>query len=528
MDIRRKGLARLVLVTMPVGISLCASADESTRVPTQPAAYADAPDIARSFMVAAKRAEAMHDPLARCLAYPDYPGNAWPKALAGAYCHYRFDPAVTLAMVREALDNHALAGLEARFKADLDRHFAREGFSEVIHRDFEAFDASREADQLSRRWLKESPHSAYALTARGEYLRRMATEARGTAWARDTPDKNMRQMSRLASQAIVMFQRSIAIEPRLLEAYVGLGDVAGLEDSHADIEQRAFEGGMAIDPACQVLTNYYLSALTPRWGGSYPQMIALVKRLRPFVLLRPLLALNVYWPQMDLADTISKTSYEQATGLIKPLVFKTASADVLSTVAVFSDHVKPVDNWDELMLLLEAARFEESGWSATLLRDRLLLLLAHEPVWSQASLAAAVRRKPADAYAHLLLAISYCESGEPARAEHDFVVAMGDTWTRRDALYNVTQAMLQANLPTKARRYVDRLNKEYPGDGPGWYLRAGVLGVQGAQGDQVNAALRKFVATADRSDPLQAMEVQGAERSLAQPAADAGGLKARP
>lgn len=516
MDVRGKRQFRAVLRVILSFVS-CVPMAHGASGPSRPRAYPGAPDQVRVFLAEAKRAEALHDPLARCLAYPDYPGNAWPKGLVVAYCHYEHDPAVTLAMVRQALDKHALIGLEARFKADLDRHFAKEDFSEIIHRDFDSFDDSQEAGQLSQQWLEQSPHSAYALTARGEYFRHRATTARGYAWASDTPSENLRLMSAFAAQAIPLFQQAIAIEPRLQEAYAGLGDVATLESDHADIARQAYEKGMAIDPGCQVLTAYYLSALSPRWGGSYPQVVALAEKLKAHVSERPLLALNTEWPQVDLADTVSRTSYEQAVNLIRPVVLRTASADVLATAALFSDHVQTSDRWEQLMMLLEAGRFEDIGRRATLLRDRLLVSVAHEPAWAQPSLAALVRKDPNDSYARMLLATSYVEGGEPARAEEDFVKVMEDASMRHDALYDVTVAMLQAGRAAKARGYVDRFNREYPDDGPGWFLRVGVLRAQGVNADDLNAALRKFVETADRSDPKQAMEVQYAQSVLGQP-----------
>lgn len=529
MGVSGKWSARVALVWVSgCFLWLGTATANGTSVPTKPPAYADAPDTVRAFLVAAKHAEALHDPLARCLAYPDYPGNAWPKGLAAAYCHYTHDPVITLATVREALDRHALAGLEARFKADLERHFVKDGFSEVIHRDLRAFDASQEAGRLSQRWVEQSPHSAYALAARGWYFRRMAMKARGGAWAQDTPAENMQRMSEFAGRAIDMFQRAIAIEPRLMDAYVGLSDTAGL-DSRSELEERAFEEGMAIDPACKVLTGYRMSNLTPRWGGSYPQMIALSAQLKAFLPQRPLLALNTEWAQVDLADMTSReVSYEQGLKLLKPLVLRTALADVLADVALWADHVQPVDRWEQLMLLLEAGRFQEGTQDAALLRGRLLLLVAREPAWAQPSLAAAVRMDPGDAYAHYLLAASYWNAGEPARSESDYVLAMSGTSIRRDALYEVTEAMLQAKRPSKARRYVERLNKEYPGDGPGWYLRAGVLIAQGSNGDQVTSALRRFVATADRSNLTQAMQVQEAERELKQVDAYMKRMQAKP
>lgn len=508
---RRPARAALVMV---LGVMLPGAATaRAASVPERPPAYADAPDNVRAFLVSAKRAEALADPLARCLAYPDYPGNAWPKGLAAAYCHYEHDPAVTLAMLREALDKHALSALEARYKADLERHFAKDGFSEIIHKDFEIFDASQESGQLTQRWLEQTPHSAYALVARATYFDAMAGKARGTDWASDTPEENLQRMREFAAKAIEGFRQAIAIEPRLMEAYVGLGDAAKLAGDEAS-EARAFDDGMAIDPACKVLTGYRMNQLTPRWGGSYLAMAALGSRLEAFVPQRPLLALNTVWPQVDLADMTSReVSYERGLKVLQPVLAQSALATVSEDVALWSDHVDP-DRWQQLMLLLEASRFRDVRQSAALLRGRLLLLVAREPAWAGKSLATAVRLDPGDAYAHYLLAASYWNAGEPARSEHDYVVAMADSSMRRDALYEVTEAMLQARQPAKARKYVDRLNKEYPADGPGWYLRGSVLIAQGSRGEEVTAALRKFVATADRSDLKQAMEVREAERDL--------------
>jgi tetratricopeptide (TPR) repeat protein len=513
MGVWGKRPAQAALVTV-LGVLLPGAAmARAASVPERPPAYADAPDDVRAFLVAAKRAEALSDPLARCLAYPDYPGNAWPKGLAAAYCHYEHDPAVTLAMLREALDKHTLPALEERYKADLERHFVKDGFSEIIHKDFEIFDASQEAGQLTQRWLEQAPHSAYALVARATYFDAMAAKARGSQWASDTPEENLQRMREFAAKAIEGYRQAIAIEPRLMEAYVGLGDAAKLAGDE-ESEARAFDDGMAIDPACKVLTGYRMDQLTPRWGGSYPAMAALASRLDAFMAQRPLLALNTVWPVVDLADMTSReVSYEQGLKLLQPLVTRTALARVLADVALWSDHVDP-DRWQQLMLLLEASRFRDGGQEAARLRGRLLLLVAREPAWARKSLATAVELDPGDAYAHYLLAASYWNAGDPARSEHDYVLAMSDSANRRDALYEVTEAMLQARQPAKARKYVDRLNKEYPTDGPGWYLRCSVLIAQGSRGDEVTAALRKFVATADRSNLKQAMEVREAERTL--------------
>lgn len=482
--------------------------------PPAPPDYAQASPAVRTFLQAAKRAEAIQDPLARCLAYPDYPDQAWPAGMSEAYCYFQWEPAITLDIVRGYLARGALAELDARFKADLERHFSSDHFSEIIHRDFNRFDASQASGQVSQQWLALAPQSPYALAARAGYFRAMAAKARGGAWAKDTPAENMQRMSEFAERAIDYYQQAIRIEPRLMQAYAGLVDTTILSSDH-EFGEKVFERGMAVDPACKMLTGYRMEALTPRWGGSYPQMLELSARIAPFVKRRPLLALNMVWPQFDLADmTSSQDSYEAALPLIKPLLRLSPHEFIFEKSARWMDHVPPVDRWEQLVELVEASRFGSGGAEISLLRGRLLMQLANEPAWAQASLKAAVRDDPDNAYAHYLLAAAYWNAGQPEQSEPDYLLAMKDPRNRRDALFELIQATLASHQPAKARSYMDQFNKEYPKDGPGWWLRSNVLLAQGINGDEVTQALRKFVATADRSDPRQMPQVQSTEKIL--------------
>ncbi len=45
-----------------------------------------------AFIEAMKKAEAIADPLQRCLAYPDPPDSHWSRDTVVAYCHYRLQP----------------------------------------------------------------------------------------------------------------------------------------------------------------------------------------------------------------------------------------------------------------------------------------------------------------------------------------------------------------------------------------------------------------------------------------------------
>ncbi|MDW2982318.1 DUF4034 domain-containing protein [Rhodanobacter sp. KK11] len=506
MQNRRRFLSWGVLcIAMAVGMpSVMAQA-----VPAKPAPWRDAPAGYRSFIEKAKQAEAIKDPLQRCLAYPDYPDNQWPAGLAAAHCHLVFDPAITLDDVRGYLDRDAITELDARFKADLDRHFSKDRFSEVIHRDFEGFDDSVASGQLSMRWVEMAPASPYALTARGQYFLAMASKARGGKWAADTPSENMQRMSEFLDKAIENYRKALELEPRLLQADAGIASAAGFESRRDDVQNAAFAHGMSVDPACKVLTATMMVNLEPRWGGSYAAMNTLAVQLSAYVPQRPLLALNTIWPQVDAADMASKTdSYNAAASMLRSVLINSTNSLAFDKMGRWLDYTTSVDRWEQLVILLEASRFGQGTQEANRIRGRLLVNLAWEPKWAIDSLKAAVAQDPGDAYAHYLLGAAYWNSGAPAQAEADYLAAMKDAGTRRAALHELTRAMLSAHKLTKARKYVDLLNKEYPKFAPGWMTRGSVLLGQGINGEEVTQALRKFEATADPNDFRQMQELQ--------------------
>lgn len=490
------------------------SAAIAQAVPGKPVPYRDAQEGYRSFIEKAKQAETIKDPLKRCLAYPDYPGNHWPASLAAAYCHFVFDPAITLDDVRGYLDRNAFAELDARFKADLDRHFSKDDFSEVIHRDFDGFDASVASGQLSMRWIETAPRSPYALTARGEYFLAMARKARGGRWAADTPPENMQRMSEFVDKSIESFQQALALEPRLQQADVGITSAASYE-SRYDALKAAFEHGMSMDPACKVLTGAMMENLEPRWGGSYAAMTALAVQLSAYVQQRPLLALNTIWPQVDAADMASRNdSYDAGVRMLRSVLTDSANAMAFDKMGTWLDHATSADRWEQLVILLEASRFGTETQEASRIRGRLLLNLAKEPKWAIDSLKTAVKLDPEDAYAHYLLGAAYWNSGSPAKSETDYLAAMKDADTRQDALHELTRAMLSAHQLAKARKYIDLLNKEYPKFAPGWMTRGSVLLGQGINGDEVTRALRQFAATADPNDFEQMRELRHVQGML--------------
>jgi hypothetical protein len=110
-----------------------------------------------TFLTEAKRAEAIPDPLQRCLAYPSPPGSHWLPEVIDAYCRYRGMPIVSMDALRSLIEHDKAAELDQRFakllqgspndQAELDRIYD------------ELFDGSLETRQLIDAWTRQAPRA---------------------------------------------------------------------------------------------------------------------------------------------------------------------------------------------------------------------------------------------------------------------------------------------------------------------------------------------------------------------------------
>lgn len=478
------------------------------------APFAAAPPALRAFFVAAKAADAIADPLARCMAFPDLPGNHWPAGLGEAHCHLAFDPAITLDVVKTYLARKDYAGLDALFQADLDKHFSKEHFRETIHRDFDGFDGSPESNRLTKLWLDNAPDSAFALAARGSHLGNEAWNERGGKWASETRDSSIERMSLLASMAIDLLRKSVEREPRLIHSYVRLINL-GMVDSRSDVLQWAFEQGEALDPGCRHLTLVKMISLEPRWDGDkrYRDMTAYAARIAPYQDRRPLVANTLSVIESDQASGVfAKDQFKEKIALLKPVTLRSSYFDVYRTLGMSMAYSNDPDRWAELMYLLELYRFDQEDVKATPEVGRILSLV-NELDWAETVLAQAVKEHPNEAYAQVLFAGVAFDMAHYAKAEAAYRAALKDPETRRDAIEGLTAVMGKTGKDAETRRYAGLLTAEYPDYGRGWRLLAAALGKSDRAG--TIAALEKFVQTADRNDPREAAELEHVTRWLA-------------
>lgn len=482
--------------------------------PTPEQMYAKAPPGIGEYLLKARAADRIADPMARCLAFPEPPGSHWAPGLVRAHCEYVFAPRLGLTDIQQRLDANDTAGLDALIRAMLDRHFSESDFSEAVHAPFALFDSSYEAGRLSKLWLDKAPDSPFALTARASFYESMSWSARGAKYAAETPQENLDRMKEFQDKAVELYAQAIDREPRMLPAYAGLVRIDRSGRSRFDAE-KAFERGRAVDPACKELLSARMDKLRPRWGGSYPQMLALEKDMEPYYSRRPLLALSRIWPYEDLNDSLYRAKrYDEAVAALQPMVALSSSPQVFEEVAMAMAAQDEADRWLELAYLVEATRFRTGRAAVAHTRGRQQLLLVRDYEMANASLAAALAEDPEDPYTHYLHAASLWGLGKFDDAEREYLVAMKDPNNRRDSLVEVSSAMIQAGKQDKAKTYAELLTKEYPDFARGWWqkARANAPGPM----EPIRAALETFLDKADPTDPAYSMDVLSARRGLEQ------------
>lgn len=488
-----------------------------------PGDFSDAPKDLRGFLLKARKADRITDPLKRCLAFPDYPGNHWPKGLARAECHYQFDPHITLADVRRAVDAGHFKALDRRYARDLARHFSKQHFSPVIHLDFREIYGARKTElkewnRLTRKWLEHDPHSAFALTARGGYFSAMTWSTRGEQWAGDVPANDMRLASAYAKKAIALYQRAIEVQPKMLPAYIAIFNDASLDADDQNGEyatmQDALVGARRIDPYCKVLANVEMQELEPRWGGSYRAMEAFTRRLKRDSKHRLLLDLDTTWMQDDMADVLMRAKqYKRAYAVLKPTLLQTPWPDAFEDASRIIDSMQVDKPWIRLSYLLEASRFRKGDDYISYSRGMLMIRLTRDFEWSIPSLEASTSQLPDDGSEHLYLGLAYMGTMQLKKANTQLQIAAKQPETRAKALLELVGVSMKTRHPRKARQYINTFIKEYPANAVGLYFRGFVLMQLGDVKD-AKASFHTFLRKADRSNIAQIHDLRIAKRML--------------
>ena len=152
------------------------------------AAEGTAPQEYAAYAETARKADAIGNAEARCLAYPDLPGNTWAAGSGSARCAVLRGPMLSLAEINALLDRpDGPAQLDARYRALMEAHFKDPAQREQIFLSMWVFSEFAAAKPIAERWLAAAPESPFARTAMGMVLTHAGWDARGGALIRDTP-----------------------------------------------------------------------------------------------------------------------------------------------------------------------------------------------------------------------------------------------------------------------------------------------------------------------------------------------------
>lgn len=425
-----------------------------------------------AFFAAAKKAEALADPLQRCLAYPDPPGSHWSRDAVRAYCRYRLQPAITFAEVRELVQQGKAAELDRRFAAALHAQqtdpVSHGLLDRIYYQDFD--DGSFDVRPTLDAWKRDSPRSAFAWAASGTAYLAMAWRARGTAYIRDTPADQIEAMDRLLAQADSDLRQAIALDPQVTPAHSALIRAGQMGFGKA-YTNAAIRAGLAAAPDNYSIHGAAIAAREPKWGGSLEAMDRLAAQAQAHAAANPLLKLLLserpYYEVVNRDCTVA-----EALAAYPGALDQVAGYGYLAYVGKLAD-----DHHDTAVAgiyLSEALRFDPARDDWRIRRSRALVDF-DESAWAVADLGRVLAHSPRDAAALGARAYAYTMQSDFGRAERDYraVLALhpGDV----DTLLRLADIFINLSHDwDKGWAITDQLIREQPNNPAGWLLRASI------------------------------------------------------
>ncbi|QNK01876.1 DUF4034 domain-containing protein [Dyella telluris] len=334
-----------------------------------------------AFLAAVKQAEAMADPLQRCLKYPDPPGSHWPVAAVEAYCRYRTQPLAPYDEVRTLLQRGEFAEVERRLAALLQDKLTKPELRNVMDHTFDNWfnRPDLELRPLLENWKQAVPKSAFAYAASGVSYVAMAAHARGAGYIEDTPASNLESMDRLIRLADADLRRAIELDARVTPSYSAMVRAAryGMGDVYL---QQTTQAALRADPANFAFYDTLMWAVQPKWGGSLEQMRALGKLAvkhagqNPVLLLLPEKELG-YAADLDGDSCTTPGQFEHysvifdqpavASQLLKAGTQAAQCNRIELSVVYYSESLRfnPDDNDTRISRANELNDFDESAWA---------------------------------------------------------------------------------------------------------------------------------------------------------------------
>ena len=435
----------------------------ATQRATPPAEWAD-------YIAAVRKAEAIADDEARCLAYPDLPGNEWRAGAREGRCAILRKPAYSLDDIDRLLATpEGVAQLDHGFTALLDAHYRDPSQREQIFVAFNVFDASARSGEIAQRWLKAAPDSPFANTAAGVYFGNAGWEARGTRWARETSDDQLRRMSALFAKAVPLYLHALEVEPHLSVACYKLSGI-GRQSSDA-LQKFAAARCIKADPDSYFVALERVVSAEPRWGGSDDQLRHAVAYAAARTDRNPALGAllgEAAGYRAVVADDLGPVADELAAAA------RMGPSASLSSAAG-RGYWRRKEGWLALAFFSQAVRFRPDDADIRYSRAAVLNDVLGESEWARSEIEVALQKKPDNSrYLYLLGRITLVLDGDVAARPYFKRAMEGES--RQSAMELYCQTFMLPKLePGPADTCTRDLVAEFPQSGEGWRLRAWTL-----------------------------------------------------
>lgn len=457
------------------------------------------------FLIDARKAEAIADPLQRCLSYPNPPGLDWSAAVTSAYCRYQFDPAVTRAEVRRLIESGRAQELDKRLADALHAQLTKADAQALLDRTFviNFKDGSEEMRALMDAWKRQSPMSPFAWAASGTAYVEIAQQVRGSNYAFKTPQSSFESMGRLLERARTDLDKAVELDPQITSAY-GAMVYAGALQSDGAYAVNAAKRGLAVDPANYTIYARLVWMAQPKWGGTVQDMQRIIAGAQRHAKENPLLRLL-------LSEDMGGEAYVEGCDcnpMTEMDLYKQVYAEAAPVGMLMSGGWAAKNRNSPALSVIyrsELLRFDPSKIDHREGRAFDLPSLGQSG-WALAEGNALVALAPQDENAFDARGIAYESTGNLDRATKDYEQALrlntDDTWT----LIELGNIYVNSTHDwDKGWAIANRLIQISPDNPKGWLLRASIQKDQPRDG--LNQTISDFV-TRFGSDPSKQMLVE--------------------
>ena len=442
----------------------------------------------QQFLSDARKAEAIADPLQRCLAYPNPPGLDWSNAATSAYCRYDLDPAIKPEEAFQLIRTGHAAELDRRLDDIMRTPRTQPDGQDVLDRTFN-IDFANGSDTvrgLMDAWKRQDPDSPFALAASGMVYVAMAQQARGEDYAASTPQSSFDSMERLLQRARADLDAAVKREPRVTPAYGAMIYAAALSGD-ANYAISAARQGLAVEPASYMIYARLVWMAQPKWGGNVPTMQRLIAAAQRHVKENPLLLVL-------RAESTGGEQFVEGTpcmpaseyDLYKVLFAQPGKVGTLMSAGWLARHCYRSDL--SLIFRSEVLRFDPSAIVQRQMRVSDLVNLG-QPQWALSEGNALVALAPQDENSYEARGVAYESMGQTDDAIADYEQAMrinpDDSW---DLIELGNLYVNSKHDWDKGWAIADHLLQVHPEEPRGWLLRARI------QREQPRAGLDQTVS----------------------------------